>query len=103
MYSTRFSATFSLPSEDEFILTRVSKRDYGYTVAWIVIDQQTAIVGKGFSRNRWCAEKAARTYERWGEGRTALYAPVAKADMVFENDLRPKRRHSNTRASAEPR
>lgn len=75
MSKTRYSATFSLPDGSEFVLTRGSIRDYGYTVAWLLVDGDK-IVAKGFSRDRRLAESATRNGVQ--NGRIALYAPVTK-------------------------
>jgi hypothetical protein len=76
MTKVHFSATFSLPSESEFVFTRSSQQDYGYTFAWLLVDGDNKIVAKGFSRNRRLAESAARQGLR--DGRVALFAPVTK-------------------------
>jgi hypothetical protein len=79
MTKVPFSATFSLPSGSEFVFTRSSRRDYGYTVAWVLVDGNNKIVAKRFSRDRRLAESAARLGLR--EGRIALYAPVTKGGV----------------------
>jgi hypothetical protein len=76
MTKVHFSATFSLPDGSEYVLTRGSRQDYGYTVAWLLVDGNNKIVAKGFSRDRRLAESAARQGLR--DGRVALYAPVTK-------------------------
>jgi hypothetical protein len=78
MTKVHFSATFSLPSGSEFVLTRSSRQDY-HTVAWVLVDGDNKIVAKGFSRDRRLAESAARLGLR--EGRIALYAPVTKGGV----------------------
>jgi hypothetical protein len=75
MSKVHYSATFSLPDGSEYVLTRGSRQDYGYTVAWLLVDDNNRIVGKGFARDRWLAESATRGI--WND-RIALYAPVTK-------------------------
>jgi hypothetical protein len=76
MSKTRYSATFTLPDGSEYVLTRGSRQDYGYTVAWILVSTESgAVVAKGFSRTRQNAESATRGV--WND-RIALYAPVTK-------------------------
>jgi hypothetical protein len=76
MSKTRYSATFSLPDGSEHVLTRGSRQDYGYTVAWLLVDGSSKIVAKGFSRDRRLAESATRNGVQ--NGRIAMYAPVTK-------------------------
>jgi hypothetical protein len=79
---TRYSATFTLPDGSEFVLTRGSLQDYGYTVAWILLAgdddsrEKGAIVAKGFSRDRRTTETRLRS--ALGGGRAILWAPVTK-------------------------
>jgi hypothetical protein len=75
---TRYSATFMLPSGSEFVLTRGSRQDYGYTGAWIVLNAHGAVIGKGFSRERERAEYEAGRYVQADPTRTAMVAPVTK-------------------------
>jgi hypothetical protein len=93
MSKVRYSATFTLPDGSEFLLTRGSRQDYGYTVAWLLLDGDKAdaraagaagveaipfrVVAKGFSRDRRLAESATRIMVRDG-GCIALFAPVTK-------------------------
>ncbi len=77
MSKTRYTATFKLPDGGEYKLTRGSREDYGYTTAWIVIENGT-IVGKGFSRTHFNADREAQRYVKGREGRIALLAPVTK-------------------------
>jgi hypothetical protein len=82
MSKTRYSATFTLPNGEEFTLTRGSRQDYGYTVAWLLLAgdgdrlEKGAIVNKGFSRDRRTAESRMRS--ALGGGRVVLFAPVTK-------------------------
>jgi hypothetical protein len=76
MSKVRYSATFSLPDGSKLVLTRGSRQDYGYTVAWLLLDGGNKIVAMGLSRDRQLAESAARQGLR--DGRVALYAEVIK-------------------------
>jgi hypothetical protein len=82
MSKTHYSATFTLPDGGEFVLTRGSRQDYGYTVAWTLLAgdddrlEKGAVINKGFSRDRRLAESAVRP--GLVGGRVALYAPVTK-------------------------
>jgi hypothetical protein len=76
MSKVRYSATFTLPDGSEYVPTRGSRQDYDYTVAWLLVEGDSKIVAKGFSRDHRVAESAARLGLR--EGRIALYAPVTK-------------------------
>ena len=82
MSKIRYHATFSLPTGGEFVLTRGSLRDYGYTYAWLLLAgeadrlPQGEILAKGFSRDRRLAESAVRP-GLYGS-RSALFAPVSK-------------------------
>jgi hypothetical protein len=82
MAKTRYSATFSLPDGSEFVLTRGSREDYGYTVAWLLLAgdddrvEKGAVSAKGFSRDRATAESRMRS--ALGGGRVTLFAPVTK-------------------------
>jgi hypothetical protein len=84
MSKVRYSATFSLPDGSEYVLTRGSRQDYGYTVAWLLLAgdddrlEHGAVLVKGFSRTRQLAESAARPGLQNGQGRIALFAPVTK-------------------------
>jgi hypothetical protein len=80
MSKVRYSATFVLPDGGQFTITRGSRMDYGYTVAWAVLRNGWAALpieerfaASGFSRTRENAEKAAAPAHR-----LALYAPVTK-------------------------
>jgi len=72
----RYSATFTLPDGSEFAFRLGSIRDYGYTVAWLLVDGNNKIVAKGFSRDKQYARAAVSVGLRCG--RTVLYAPVTK-------------------------
>jgi hypothetical protein len=82
MSKVRYTATFLLPDGSEFVITRGSREDYGYTVAWILLAgaddrlERGAVVAKGFSRTRHNAESAVRNGVQ--NGRIALFAPVTK-------------------------
>jgi len=84
MSKVRYSATFQLPNGEEFVFSRESREDYGYTWAWLLLagvaDQmkQGAILAKGFSQTRQNAESAAQVSVKVGKGRVALFAPVTK-------------------------
>jgi hypothetical protein len=84
MSKVRYSATFTLPDGGEFVLTRGSREDYGYTFAWILLAgdgdrlERGAILAKGFSRTRQNAEQAANAGVKYASDRTALVAPVTK-------------------------
>lgn len=84
MSKVRYFATFTLPDGTEFMLTRGSREDYGYTCAWLLLAgvgdrlEHGAIIAKGFARNRALAESAVRSGLRYAEGCTALYAVVTK-------------------------
>jgi hypothetical protein len=86
MSKVRYSATFTLPDGSEFVFTRGSKEDYGYTFAWLLLAgvndpmPQGTVLAKGFPRTRENAESAGRTGVQSGRGRTALFAPVTKGD-----------------------
>jgi hypothetical protein len=77
MSRIRYSATFQHPGGGQFTLTRVSRQDYGYAVAWCVMEHGV-IRSKGFSRTRENAESAARAVSKFGQDRIALFAPVTK-------------------------
>jgi hypothetical protein len=77
MSKVRYTAMFNLPDGGEFKLTRGSREDYGYTHAWIVIEND-AVVAKGFSRTHYNADQAAQRCVKDREGRTALLATVTK-------------------------
>jgi hypothetical protein len=84
MSKVRYSATFALPDGGEFILTRGSREDYGYTWAWLLLAgvnervKQGEIIAKGFSGTRQLAESAGRTGLKYGQERAVLFAPVTK-------------------------
>jgi hypothetical protein len=46
MSKVRYSATFQLPNGEEFVFTRESREDYGYTWAWLLLEIQPSA---GFS------------------------------------------------------
>jgi hypothetical protein len=84
MSKVRYSATFQLPNGEEFVFTRESREDYGYTWAWLLLAglgddmKQGAVLAKGFSQTRKNAENAAQVGVKIRQGRVALFAPVAK-------------------------
>lgn len=78
MALVKYSATFTLPNGKTHKVTRGSRQDYGYTFAWIVVDENCHVLIKGFSRTAEKARQSAEACARYAEGRRALYADVTK-------------------------
>jgi hypothetical protein len=86
MSKVRYSATFTLPDGSEYVLTRGSREDYGYAVAWLLLAgdndrvSEGTIIAKGFSRDRRTAESRMRS--ALGDRRVVLFAPVTKGGVA---------------------
>jgi hypothetical protein len=86
MSRVHYTAAFTLPDGSVFTLTRGSRQNYGYTVAWLLLAgagerlEQGAVIAKGFSRTRKNAERAAHAGLHYGpykwtcKGRIVLFA-----------------------------
>jgi hypothetical protein len=90
MSKIQYSATFKYAAGD-FTITRKSRQDYGYTVAWCV-RESGVVYGKGFSRQRSLAERAAYDILKCHVKAVALFAPVEVEVDATEGPKVPRRR-----------